>query len=72
MVLLQTNILVIMRLVSKILFFLVGLSIVSCNQTSVEEDMAEYCDCIKANNGEVGERCKIVLDEMIIKYDLSS
>ena len=54
---------------SKMFILLIGFFIASCNQTSVEDDMAEYCDCIKANNGGFGERCKIVLEEIVVKYE---
>lgn len=58
-----------MRKMPKGYVIIACFALISCEQTSVEEDMKEYCECIKENKGEVGPRCKILIEEMSTKYE---
>lgn len=45
-------------------------SVTSCENTSVEQDMDNFCECRRA--AQKGERelsdCEKILDEMVVKY----
>jgi hypothetical protein len=41
----------------------------SCEQTTVEEDMNAYCDCISQHGGLMNEECADLAKEITRKYE---
>ena len=42
---------------------------ISCEQTTVEEDMNAYCDCVEKNGGLMNEECVEIAEQMTLKYE---
>ena len=56
-----------MRLIS---FFLLSLFVLSCSSGTVEEEMQEYCSCLRENlhNPEGRDQCLELMEAILDKY----
>lgn len=48
------------------------LTIVGCERSTVEEDMASYCECVKTKGTSTHRECVEQADRMIQKYEFDS
>ena len=53
-------------------FIVLTILIVGCEQTTVEQDMAAYCECVKEYKTATSPECVEKADAMIQKYEFDA